>query len=206
MTAPAPITAHTADLLREMRKEQALSIADALITAAARALNKRHAELCNVNEADSWMIQGDDFRDDAIVALTAAGTALAALSGPQDERAAFERWYFSLEEAMWYSGIQSAIAWNAWQARASLAHAPQPASALSAVREPHSMIAGALFDFAGFLTTRPTVTQFGSTADPCSAVDLLTQWAATRGLHLDEADVGGWSVGITDQAQQEGGR
>jgi hypothetical protein len=139
-------------------------------------------------------------------ALAAADTALAALSGPQDERAAFERWYFSLEEAMWYSGIQSAIAWNAWQARASLAHAPQPASALSAVREPHSMIAGALFDFAGFLTTRPTVTPFGSTADPCSAVDLLTQWAATRGLHLDEADVGGWSVGITDQAQQEGGQ
>jgi len=46
---------------------------DAQIVAAARALNKRHAELCNVNEADSWNIQADDFKADAIAALTAAG-------------------------------------------------------------------------------------------------------------------------------------
>ena len=50
-------------------------------------------------------------------------------------------------------------------------------------------IAGALFDFAGFLTTLPkerAVTLSGvHLATP--VVDLLTEWAETRGLNLDEA-------------------
>jgi hypothetical protein len=45
---------------------------EAQIVAAARALNKRHAQLCGVNEADSWNIQSDDFKEDAFDALTAA--------------------------------------------------------------------------------------------------------------------------------------
>jgi hypothetical protein len=45
---------------------------EAQIVAAARALNKRHARLCGVDEADSWNIQSDDFKEDAFDALTAA--------------------------------------------------------------------------------------------------------------------------------------
>ena len=60
-------------------------------------------------------------------------------------------------------------------------------------------IAGALFDFAGFLTTLPkerAVTLSGAhLATP--VVDLLTEWAETRGLNLDEANVKGWVAALT---------
>lgn len=56
---------------------------EAQITAVARALNKRHAEICNVNEADSWMIQGDDFREDARAALAAIDAQQAATVGAE---------------------------------------------------------------------------------------------------------------------------
>lgn len=55
-----------------------------------------------------------------------------------------------------------------------------------------SVIAGALFDFIGFLTTRDESTAFGATSLAATAVDLLSQWAETRKLHLDGADVEGW--------------
>jgi hypothetical protein len=55
---------------------------EAQIVAAARALNKRHARLCGVNEADSWNIQSDDFREDAFDALTAALAATPAPAAP----------------------------------------------------------------------------------------------------------------------------
>lgn len=47
----------------------------AQITAAARALNKRHAQLCGIDEADSWKVQGEDFLADAAAALCAAMVA-----------------------------------------------------------------------------------------------------------------------------------
>ena len=57
---------------------------EAQIVAAARVLNKRHATPCNVNEADSWAIQGDDFREDARAALVAALAQPAASGEPAD--------------------------------------------------------------------------------------------------------------------------
>ena len=36
------------------------------------------------------------------------------------EREKFEAWYATMNEAPWYEGIQRAIAWNVWQARAAL--------------------------------------------------------------------------------------
>lgn len=75
---------------------------EARIVAAARALNKRHAELCNVNEADSWMIQGDDFREDARAALAAADAALSVQAEPVAWRFAGSYWtrYESIHEAL----------------------------------------------------------------------------------------------------------
>lgn len=57
---------------------------EARLTAIARVLNKLHAEACNVNEADSWAIQGEDFRKDARAVLA----AIDALPAPSGEPAA----------------------------------------------------------------------------------------------------------------------
>ncbi|HDS1091576.1 TPA: hypothetical protein UL918_000034 [Stenotrophomonas maltophilia] len=54
------------------------------------------------------------------------------------------------------------------------------------------VIAGALFDFAGFLTSRVKVITLGASEEAGAAVEAIEEWAATRGLSLDEAAVGGW--------------
>ncbi|OZI74548.1 hypothetical protein [Bordetella genomosp. 12] len=55
-----------------------------------------------------------------------------------------------------------------------------------------SVIAGALFDFMGFLTTLDQPVTLGASKEATIAVKLLEQWAEKRGLHLSEADVKGW--------------
>jgi hypothetical protein len=55
-----------------------------------------------------------------------------------------------------------------------------------------SMIAGALFDFVGYLTTLDEPVTFSGKHDATAALDLLGEWASQRGLDLDEADVKGW--------------
>ena len=45
---------------------------DAQVVAAARVLNKRAAEACNVDEEDSWKTYGEEYKDDAREALRAA--------------------------------------------------------------------------------------------------------------------------------------
>lgn len=67
------------------------------------------------------------------------------------------------------------------------------------------VIAGALFDFASFLTTRDKVIALGATEEAGAAVEALEEWAATRGLLLDEAAVGGWrelGVDLVEAAAQ----
>jgi len=61
-------------------------------------------------------------------------------------------------------------------------------------------IAGALFDFLGFLTTQEKSVSLGVSELATPAVDLLTEWAKTRGLGLDDADVSGWHSAL--QAMQ----
>ena len=56
------------------------AISDARITAAARALNRSAAKACGVNEDDSWKLYGDQYREDASAALTAADSAITALA------------------------------------------------------------------------------------------------------------------------------
>ncbi|MFY3531302.1 hypothetical protein [Achromobacter denitrificans] len=55
------------------------------------------------------------------------------------------------------------------------------------------VIAGALFDLMGYLTTLDTPISLGSTEDAAVAVEILQRWAALRGLNLDNADVEGWA-------------
>jgi len=56
-----------------------------------------------------------------------------------------------------------------------------------------AVIAGALFDLMGFLTTLDEPVALGSTEEAAIAVELLQRWAAKRGLNLDDADVKGWN-------------
>lgn len=67
-----------------------------------------------------------------------------------------------------------------------------------------SVIAGALFDFMGFLTTLDQPVTLGASKEATIAVKLLEQWAERRGLHLSEAAVTGWNrrrVSAADDAQ-----
>ena len=47
-------------------------LTDEMVTAAARALNKRQAEACGVDKNDHWKFYGDDIKEDAKAALEAA--------------------------------------------------------------------------------------------------------------------------------------
>jgi hypothetical protein len=54
-------------------------------------------------------------------------------------------------------------------------------------------IAGAIFDFAGFLTGRDEEIKLGGQNDCGHMIEEIRQWAKLRGLNLDEADVQGWN-------------
>lgn len=60
------------------------------------------------------------------------------------------------------------------------------------------VIAGAIFDFAGYLTTRDIVIEVGSTANASPVADLVRDWAALRGLSLADAAVLSWQEWLTD--------
>lgn len=55
-----------------------------------------------------------------------------------------------------------------------------------------ALIAGALFDFAGHLTTMDEVYEVGASRDASRMVAELRAWAKKRGLNLSAADVVGW--------------
>lgn len=70
---------------------------------------------------------------------------------------------------------------------------PQPQAE---VRVPDGLplvISGAIFDFAGYLTTRKEVVEVGSTANASPMADLVKEWAELRGLSLDDAAVLSWN-------------
>ena len=56
----------------------------------------------------------------------------------------------------------------------------------------HSVIAGALFDFMGWLTSRKERLALSSVDDASPAVDAITDFAKMRGLSLDDARVQDW--------------
>ena len=70
-------------------------------------------------------------------------------------------------------------------------------AASCAVPVPHATIAGALFDFLGFLTSHERRWTFSSRDDAGPAVEALQEWAGKRSLSLDEADVGNWLAPAT---------
>ncbi|WP_343499210.1 hypothetical protein [Achromobacter denitrificans] len=87
--------------------------------------------------------------------------------------------------------VAAAIATMAPAYRAMLAAAPAPVPSAPGDAQ-DAVIAGALFDLMGFLTTLDEPVSLGSTEEAAIAVELLQRWAAKRGLNLDGADVKGW--------------
>lgn len=54
------------------------------------------------------------------------------------------------------------------------------------------LISGAVFDFAGYLTTRDKVIEVGATANASPIADLVKEWAEFRGLSIVDAAVLSW--------------
>ena len=63
---------------------------------------------------------------------------------------------------------------------------------------PHAVIAGALFDFMGWLTSRPKRIMLSSVDDASPAADAIKDFAKMRGLSLDEARVQDWQDNIKE--------
>jgi hypothetical protein len=66
----------------------------------------------------------------------------------------------------------------------------------------HSVIAGALFDFMGWLTTRKERLALSSTDNASPAADAIKDFAKMRGLSLDDARVQDWKDYTTPPAAQ----
>lgn len=62
------------------------------------------------------------------------------------------------------------------------------------VKTQENDIAGAIYDFAAFLTTRRQTIEVGSTANASPMVELIKEWAELRDLSLEDADVEGWNL------------
>ena len=54
------------------------------------------------------------------------------------------------------------------------------------------VVSGAIFDFAGYLTTRTKVIEVGAAANASPIADLVKEWAKLRGLSLDDPAVLSW--------------
>ena len=74
-------------------------------------------------------------------------------------------------------------------------------TALEQQAEPvsHAVIAGALFDFMGWLTTRKERLVLSSTDNASPAVESITEFAKMRGLSLDDAKVQDWNTSLPQQ-------
>ncbi len=64
------------------------------------------------------------------------------------------------------------------------------------------VVAGAVFDFAGYLTTRDRVIEVGATANASPVADLVKDWAALRGLSLADAAVLSWQEWLAASPKQ----
>ena len=61
----------------------------------------------------------------------------------------------------------------------------------------HSHIAGVLFDFMGWLTSRKERLTLSSADHAGPAVEAITEFAKMRGLHLEDAQVEHWQAILT---------
>lgn len=57
----------------------------------------------------------------------------------------------------------------------------------------HRIVAGAIYDFAGFLTVQKEELNLGSMHDCGPLFDALTRWAENRNLYVPNADSQNWN-------------
>jgi hypothetical protein len=62
-----------------------------------------------------------------------------------------------------------------------------------------NVVSGALFDFSGFLTTRPDAIEVGATAEASPMVELIQEFAKMRGLSIDNPNVLDWQATLYTQ-------
>lgn len=62
----------------------------------------------------------------------------------------------------------------------------------------HEIIAGAIFDFAGYLTSLKQGYKVGAKHDAAPMVKLIEAWAEQRGLDLSNADVQTWALALSN--------
>lgn len=55
-----------------------------------------------------------------------------------------------------------------------------------------AIVTGSIFDFAGFITTRPGSMSFGSSENASPMIKLIEEWAASRNLNIHNALVQNW--------------
>ena len=70
----------------------------------------------------------------------------------------------------------------------------------------HTVIAGALFDFMGYLTSRRERIVLSASDDAAPAVDAIRDFAKKRGLSLDDAQVREWIEALAQPDAFEQGR
>ena len=78
-------------------------------------------------------------------------------------------------------------------------------AALEAKDEPvaHSVVAGALFDFMGWLTSREKRLILSSVDEASPAVEAITEFAIKRNLSLKYAEVGYWTEFLSPPPQRK---
>ena len=64
------------------------------------------------------------------------------------------------------------------------------------------LFAGAIYDFAGYLTTRSRTIEVGSAANASGMINLIKEWANLRGLDMATADINAW-LDLLSAARQD---
>lgn len=90
--------------------------------------------------------------------------------------------------------LRHAVPWVRWEAILAAAPLPTVKDSLTVEQEPvaHSIVAGALFDFMGWLTSRDERLVLSSTDDAAPAADAIKDFAKMRHLSLNDAQVKEW--------------
>lgn len=104
--------------------------------------------------------------------------------------------------AWWYpKGEQFALAKEDGSRPFAKVWEPLFAAPVAAQPPSHSVIAGALFDFMGWLTTRKERLCLSSADDASPAVTAITEFAKMRSLSLDNAMVTDWQSGAAQASK-----
>lgn len=68
----------------------------------------------------------------------------------------------------------------------------------------HRIIAGALYDFLGYITRTDPAIRVGKTEHPSRILDVFVEWAKLRDLNIDDAEISGWRKELDVEADAQG--